>query len=86
MSTNIGQIVKAKREALGWSQLDLERHTDGKVTQTKISLLEKEKQLNVTIETLRALAKGFGCSVVDLLPEEDKRAGVDPEAGSNTNH
>jgi hypothetical protein len=29
--------------------------------------------LNVKIDTLRGFAHAFGCPVVDLLPEEDKR-------------
>ena len=69
---NIGQIIKAKRQALAWSQRDLQRRIGDKLTQAKIAKLENGDQPNVTIETLRALAEGFGCSVIDLLPDEDK--------------
>jgi len=72
VNMNIGQIVRIKRETLNLSQRDLERRAGSKITQTKIAKLENGAQPNVTIESLRALAEGFGCSVVDLLPEEDK--------------
>ncbi len=72
MCSSIGQIIKAKRHALAWSQRDLARRAQNKITQPKIAILENGVQANVSIESLRALAEGFGCSVVDLLPEEDK--------------
>lgn len=68
----IGDIVRSRRETLKLSQRDLERLTGRKVTQPKIARLETGDQANITIDTLRAIAKGFGCSVVDLLPDEDK--------------
>jgi transcriptional regulator with XRE-family HTH domain len=68
---NFGQIVKQRREARGWTQRDLVRYTGNKITQAKIARLENGQD-NVTLETLRALARGFGCAPADLLPEEDK--------------
>ena len=81
---NIGQIIKAKRQALAWTQRDLQRRSGNKLTQAKIAKLENGDQPNVTIDTLRALAEGFGCSVVDLLPEDDKRpASIDRRKAEN---
>lgn len=72
---NIGQIVKAKREALKLSQRDVVKRVGAdRLTQAKIAKLENGTQPNVTIETLRVLAEGLSCSVVDLLPDEDKKA------------
>ena len=68
----IGDIVKAKRQALGWSQRDLVEHAGNRLTQPRIAQLENGAYSNITIEALRILAEGFGCSVIDLLPEEDK--------------
>jgi transcriptional regulator with XRE-family HTH domain len=70
--SSIGKIVKQRREAKGWSQRDLVRHTQNRVTQAKVAKLENGAQSNVTVETLEVLAAGLGCAVVDLLPEEYK--------------
>jgi transcriptional regulator with XRE-family HTH domain len=71
---NIGQIIKAKREALALSQRDVVKRVGaGRLTQAKIAKLENGNQPNVTIATLRVLAEGLRCSVIDLLPDEDKR-------------
>lgn len=69
---NIGEIVKSKREDRGWSQRDLVRHTGNRLTQPRIAQLENGAYSNITIEALRVLAEGFGCAVIDLLPDEDK--------------
>jgi transcriptional regulator with XRE-family HTH domain len=69
---NIGEIVRVKREALGWSQRDLAKQIGNKLTQPRIAQLENGTVSNITIQALRLLAEGLRCSVVDLLPEEDK--------------
>ena len=43
------------------------------VTQAQISRLESGSEENTTLQSLRGIARALGCSVVDLLPEEDKR-------------
>ncbi len=73
----IGAIVKQRREACGWTQTQLAERT-GAVTQAMVSRIEGGED-NVTIGTLRGLAKAFGCAVVDLLPDEDKKK-VRPDA------
>jgi transcriptional regulator with XRE-family HTH domain len=91
----IGAIVKQRREACGWTQTQLAERT-GVVTQALVSRIEGGED-NVTIDTLRGLARAFGCAVVDLLPEEDKKkvrssaarakaasAGKSPTAGPDT--
>lgn len=69
----IGDIVAAKRKALGLSQAGLSKATGRRVAQSKISMLETGYQGGITVETLEALADGLGCAVIDLLPEEYKR-------------
>ena len=68
----IGTLVKQRRENCGWTQSQLAERTANAVTQSALSRIEAGED-NVTIETLRALAKAFGCLVVDLLPDDDKR-------------
>jgi transcriptional regulator with XRE-family HTH domain len=38
-----------------------------------ISKIESGEITNLTLDIMRKLTKPLGCSVVDLLPEEDKR-------------
>lgn len=66
----IGGIVKSKRLALGLTQQELEDRSG--ITQSMISKLEKGTAHNISIEALRKLAKALNCSLIDLLPEEDK--------------
>ncbi|ADJ29873.1 helix-turn-helix domain-containing protein [Nitrosococcus watsonii] len=67
----IGNIVRNRRKQLGWTQKELAEKSG--VAQAQISRLEAGKSYNVTIDSLRNLAWAFGCSVIDLLPEEDQR-------------
>lgn len=68
----ISKLVKQRREAANLSQSELSRRTGGAVTQAKISRLESGEE-NITVQTLRELARGLGCAPVDLLPDEFKR-------------
>jgi transcriptional regulator with XRE-family HTH domain len=68
----IGQIIKAKREARGWSQRELARYTQDKITQAAISKIESGQD-SIRMDTLRLIARALNCATVDLLPEEDKR-------------
>jgi|GEM_PF-522206 len=67
----IGDIVKTKRAGLGLTQKDLSESSN--VTQSMISKVEGKSADNVSIEILRKLAKALSCSVIDLLPESDKK-------------
>ena len=68
----IGDIVKRKRANLNLTQRDLEERSG--VTQSMISKVEGGNADNVSIEILRKLAKALNCSVIDLLPESDKKS------------
>ncbi len=68
----IGDIVKRKRATLNLTQRDLEENSG--VTQSMISKVEGGNADNVSIEILRKLAKALNCSVIDLLPESDKKS------------
>ncbi len=67
----IGDIVKRKRADLKLTQRDLEESSG--VTQSMISKVEAGDADNVSIEILRKLSKALSCSVIDLLPESDKK-------------
>jgi transcriptional regulator with XRE-family HTH domain len=68
----IGEIIKQRREACRWTQTELAERTGNAITQALISRIEAGED-NMTIGTLRGLARAFGCAVTDLLQEEDKR-------------
>ncbi len=68
---NIGTLIKQRREAKRWTQTELAEKS-GIVTQAMISRIEKGED-NAKIDTLRGIATALGCSVVDLLPEKDKK-------------
>jgi len=68
---SIGLNIKQRREAKRWTQAELAEKS-GIVTQAMISRIEKGED-NAKIDTLRGIAAALGCSVVDLLPEADKK-------------
>jgi len=67
----IGTIVKHRREAKRWNQTELAEKAS--IKQATISRLESGVSDNITIENLRNLATALGCTVVDLLPDSDKK-------------
>ncbi|WP_027158357.1 helix-turn-helix domain-containing protein [Methylobacter luteus] len=69
----IGDIIKRKRLELGLIQKELENRSG--VTQSMISKVEGGSAENVSIDVLRKLAKALNCTLVDLLPEADKKRG-----------
>jgi transcriptional regulator with XRE-family HTH domain len=68
----IGSLVWTRRKRLGWTQEELAERAG--IGQAHISRLESGKSDNITIDNLRRIARALGCSVVDLLPEEDRRS------------
>jgi transcriptional regulator with XRE-family HTH domain len=66
----IGTIVKQRREAKRWNQQELAAKST--VTQATISRLEAGV-FDPKVSTLRSLAAALGCTVVDLLPDSDKK-------------
>lgn len=79
----IAAIIKRRREAYGWTQTELAERTGNVITQALVSRIEAGED-NVKIDTLRSLARAFGCGVVDLLPEEDRRKRSSRSAASKT--
>ncbi len=67
----IGDIVKNKRLTLGLTQQELEVRSG--VTQSMISKLEKGVAVNISIDALRKLASALNCTLIDLLPDSDKK-------------
>jgi transcriptional regulator with XRE-family HTH domain len=67
----ISDIIKRKRLELGLVQKELENRSG--VTQSMISKVEGGSAENVSIDVLRRLAKALNCTLVDLLPEADKK-------------
>jgi transcriptional regulator with XRE-family HTH domain len=68
---SIGKNLKRLRQSADLTQTDLARKSG--VDQSMISKIERGEFENLTLDTLRSLTKALGCSVVELLPEEDKR-------------
>lgn len=65
----IGQIIKTRRTKAGLSQKELAASTEGAITQAGISRLENGEE-NVTVGTLREIARALKCAPVELLPPE----------------
>ena len=70
---SIAENIKQRREAKRWTQAELSEKS-GIVSQAMISRIEKGED-NAKIDTLRGIAAALGCSVVDLLTDEDKKRG-----------
>lgn len=68
---SIAENIKQRREAKRWTQTELAEKS-GIVSQAMISRIEKGED-NAKIDTLRGIAAALGCSVVDLLTDEDKK-------------
>jgi len=68
---SIAENIKQRREAKRWTQAELSEKS-GIVSQAMISRIEKGED-NAKIDTLRGIAAALGCSVVDLLTDEDKK-------------
>lgn len=68
----IGERIKRLRQADGLSQPQLAAKAG--IDQGGLSKIERGLTTNVTLEILRRLAKALGCSVADLLDEEDKKS------------
>jgi transcriptional regulator with XRE-family HTH domain len=82
---SIGEIVKERRKAKKLNQTELAEKAG--IKQATISRLESGTNDNITIENLRSIAAALGCSVVDLLPDTDKKkqkAAVDKSAEIDT--
>jgi transcriptional regulator with XRE-family HTH domain len=68
---SISRNLKRLRQAADMTQTALSKRSG--VDQGMISKIESGEITNLTLDMMRKLTKPLGCSVVDLLPEEDKR-------------
>lgn len=68
---NIGEIIKRRRASEGLTQVELSQKST--LSQSQISQVEKGISENITIGNLRNIAKALNCSVIDLLPESDRK-------------
>jgi transcriptional regulator with XRE-family HTH domain len=66
----LGERIKKLRQVAGLSQRDVAKRAG--IDPSMVSKIEVKGQ-NPSLEMLRRIASGLGCSVVDLLDEEDKR-------------
>ncbi len=62
---NLGERLRLRREAHGWSQDELARRAG--LAQAQVSMLEAGKRANPSAAVLAALADALGCSMEDLL-------------------
>lgn len=62
---HVGKVVKTYREQRRMTQDELSEKSG--VSQGYISKLEREKPVNITLETLEALAAALGIDVIDVL-------------------
>lgn len=66
----LGEKIKKMREAAGLNQKEVAER--GGVDQGMLSKIENRGQ-NPSLEILRRIASGLGCSVADLLPDDMRR-------------
>jgi transcriptional regulator with XRE-family HTH domain len=66
----LGEKIKKVRQAAGLNQKEVAERAG--VDQSMLSKIENRGQ-NPSLEMLRRIASGIGCSVVDLLPDDMRR-------------
>jgi transcriptional regulator with XRE-family HTH domain len=66
----VGEKIKSLRQTAGLTQLQVAEKA--RIDQGGLSKIERGQTTNLTLEILRRLAKALGCSVADLLGDEDK--------------
>jgi transcriptional regulator with XRE-family HTH domain len=64
----IGQRVKARREAAGLTQSQLDRNA--RLRPATIAKLERGEDGYIEVTELDRVATVLGCAIVDLLPDE----------------
>ncbi|ADE16987.1 helix-turn-helix domain protein (plasmid) [Nitrosococcus halophilus Nc 4] len=67
----VGENIKMLRIAAGLTQVQLAK--EARIDQSGLSKIEREENENVTLPTLRRIARALDCSVVDLLEDKDKK-------------
>lgn len=65
----IGERIRARRKAIGMTQVVLSQKTG--ISQSSISDIEN-KTNNPSSATLQLIANAFGCSIADLIAENEK--------------
>jgi transcriptional regulator with XRE-family HTH domain len=71
LSARFGQVVKARRQALGLSQEQLA--ADAGLGRTFVSLIERGLR-RATLETVASIASVLGATVAELLAEAEGKA------------
>jgi transcriptional regulator with XRE-family HTH domain len=77
MTVELGEKIKKVRQAAGLNQKEVAERAG--VDQGMLSKIENRGQ-NPSLEILRRIASGLGCSVADLLPDDMRR----PQGASAT--
>jgi transcriptional regulator with XRE-family HTH domain len=73
----LGENIKKVRQAAGLNQKEVAERAG--VDPGMLSKIENRGQ-NPSLEILRRIASGIGCSVADLLPEDMRRPASPPKA------
>jgi transcriptional regulator with XRE-family HTH domain len=68
----LGEKIKRQRERAGLSQR--QAAVKAGIDQGGLSKLESGRKTNLTLAMLRRIARVLGCSVADLLSDEDKQS------------
>ena len=76
MAWNIGERVGILRHAKGWTRAELARRT--KLNQTHLWKIEQGQRARVEAETVRRLARAFGCTTDYLLGMDAPDEEADP--------
>lgn len=71
---DIADRLALKLEEKGWSQNRLAEASG--IGQPQISRILRRVSVSPDLDTLRALARGLNCTVVDLLADEDRQGWV----------
>lgn len=68
---SVGKNIKRFRLEAGLTQAQLAKNA--RIDQSGLSKIEREDNENITLPTLRKIARALDHSVVDLLEDEDKK-------------
>ncbi len=72
----LGDKIRALRQRRKWTLKDLAEKT--KLSVPYLSDLERRREINPTLETLKVIADALGCSISELVGEGDEGAASEP--------
>lgn len=67
----LGDRIRGERQRRGWTLRDLSAKTGLSVPY--LSDIERKREVNPTVDSLKMIARALGCSLVDLLGDEIPR-------------